>query len=630
MLQSTVLSCLLGFVLAQFPPEPQGVTILRSRFHENVTISYKEPGICETTPGVKSYAGYVHLPPGTLNDGIEGEVQDYPINTFFWFFEARKAPERAPLSIWLNGGPGASSLVGLFEELGPCFVTSDSKDTYLNPWSWNNEVNMLFLDQPTQSGFSYDVLMNGTLEPVGSGQLVSGYYMPVLRNFTDGVPKANLTFYPGTFPSLNESATQNSTASAAHALWHFAQTWFFEFPHYKPVDNRISLWTESYGGHWGPGIFHFFQKQNDRIRDKTSREKSAHYLHLDTLGIVNGIVDVVVQGESFIHMAYNNTYGMKFINESQFDDMMRLWSGPGGCKELLVNCQAALKERDNDPPAARLQSNLTDLCKRADRCNFYWSSPYHSSIDASDYDIAHPRADPFPPPHMLGYLNQESVLAALGARVNYTLPSLPVLGAFLGNFDFARGGFVNAIGDLIDSGVKVHMMYGDRDFTCNWMGGEKVSLAVPYSKADSFSHAGYAPLLTSRGVSGMTRQHGNFSFTRVFQAGHEVPAYQPVAAYEIFRRAMFNKDIATGLLPVTDDLSTVGPHDTLFIKNAVPKKPKPRCYILKPSSCLPGVWAAVVNGTALVRDWYVIEDEEVGPLQALWPEAGSQAVISMQ
>jgi carboxypeptidase C (cathepsin A) len=44
----------------------------------------------------------------------------------------------------------------------------------------------------------------------------------------------------------------------------------------------------------------------------------------------------------------------------------------------------------------------------------------------------------------------------------------------------------------------------------------------------------------------LVRQYGNFSFSRVFEAGHEVPAYQPETAYEIFRRAMFNLDIASG------------------------------------------------------------------------------------
>lgn len=63
------------------------------------------------------------------------------VQSFFWFIEARKNAGNAPLAIWLNGGPGGSSLMGLLEENGPCYVTPDSKSTYLNEWSWNNEVN---------------------------------------------------------------------------------------------------------------------------------------------------------------------------------------------------------------------------------------------------------------------------------------------------------------------------------------------------------------------------------------------------------------------------------------------------------------------------------------------------------
>ena len=79
------------------------------------SLTVSQPGICETTPGVKSYSGYVDLPPGLLSD-IAGEVQDYPINTFFQFFESRKDLINAPLSIWLNGGTGGSSLMGLLQE----------------------------------------------------------------------------------------------------------------------------------------------------------------------------------------------------------------------------------------------------------------------------------------------------------------------------------------------------------------------------------------------------------------------------------------------------------------------------------------------------------------------------------
>ena len=56
--------------------------------------------LCETTDGVRSYSGYVHLPAGALADlGVQN--QTYEINTFFWFFESRKDPANAPLSIWM-------------------------------------------------------------------------------------------------------------------------------------------------------------------------------------------------------------------------------------------------------------------------------------------------------------------------------------------------------------------------------------------------------------------------------------------------------------------------------------------------------------------------------------------------
>ena len=86
----------------QIPANATDVTTIKSP--TGVTIRYKEPGkagVCETTPGVGSYSGYVDLSPTS--------------HTFFWFFEARHNPETAPLTLWLNGGPGSDSLIGLFQ-----------------------------------------------------------------------------------------------------------------------------------------------------------------------------------------------------------------------------------------------------------------------------------------------------------------------------------------------------------------------------------------------------------------------------------------------------------------------------------------------------------------------------------
>ena len=131
-------------------------------------------------------------------------------------------------------------MIDLFQENGPCMVNVDSNSITFNPWAWNNEVNMLFIEQPNQVGFSYDVPSNGTLN-TSSGEVT-------LMVFSDGVPDQNNTLCVGTFPSQDPMSTANDTQNTGRALWHFAQTWFQEFPAYKPNNDKISIFTESYIG----------------------------------------------------------------------------------------------------------------------------------------------------------------------------------------------------------------------------------------------------------------------------------------------------------------------------------------------------------------------------------------------
>lgn len=73
---------------------------------------------------------------------------------FFYFFESRRDPVNDDVMLWLNGGPGASSTLGLLMELGPC--TIDGPDgTKFNEYGWNAHVNMIFVDQPIGIGWSY-------------------------------------------------------------------------------------------------------------------------------------------------------------------------------------------------------------------------------------------------------------------------------------------------------------------------------------------------------------------------------------------------------------------------------------------------------------------------------------------
>ncbi|KAJ5663381.1 Carboxypeptidase S1 [Penicillium longicatenatum] len=597
-------ACLAGLTAAQyFPSPPEGLKVVKSKHEEGVEISYKEPGICETTPGVKSYSGYIHLPPGTLND--EKVDQQYPINTFFWFFESRHDARNAPLSIWMNGGPGSSSLIGLLQENGPCRVNADSNSTELNPWSWNNYVNMLYIDQPNQVGFSYDIPTNGTFDQVASAWNVS--------EWTHGVPEQNNTFYVGTTTSQKKTSTANSTENAARSLWHLAQTWFSEFPEYKPRDDRVSIWTESYGGRYGPSFTAFFQEQNEKIKNGTiATPGESHYIHLDTLGIINGCVDLLVQAPTYPVMAYNNTYGIETINKTVYEQALHAWSKPGGCKDLITECRVLAAE--GDPQMYGNNETVNKACQKANTfCSNNVEGPYTNFAGRGYYDITHKNPDPYPPQWYFGFLSQHWVQKALGAPINYTESIDSVYDAFTSTGDYARGdvhGYLNDLGYVLDSGVKVSFVYGDRDYACDWIGGEDVSLGIEYSKAPSFRAAGYSPLRTNSSyIGGQVRQHGNFSFARVYQAGHEVPAYQPQTAYEIFHRALFNRDLATGKIDTARNASysTEGPSSTWHIKNEVPESPEPVCYILSlESTCTEDQIARVVNNTAVIRDYIVV------------------------
>ena len=270
-------------------------------------------------------------------------------------------------------------------------------------------------------------------------------------------------------------------------------------------------------------------------------------------------------------------------------------------------------------------ATVNKVCRQAGSfCESKVEGPYTSSSGRGYYDISHVKQDPFPPQSFLGFLSQHWVQGALGVPINFTESVYSVGNAFDASGDYVRSdvhGYLHDIAYLLDSGIKVALVYGDRDYACSWNGGEAVSLAVEYTRAEKFHAAGYAPLQTNSSyVGGRVRQHGNFSFSRVFESGHEVPAYQPQTAYEIFQRAMFNKDIATGQVSIVDDdtYSSEGPPSTWHIKNEVPESPKPVCYVLALSAtCTEDQKKSVLDGSAVIKDYVVVGSSRDHPMFSL-------------
>lgn len=97
-----------------------------------------------------------------------------------------------------------------------------------------------------------------------------------------------------------------------------------------------------------------------------------------------------------------------------------------------------------------------------------------------------------------------------------------------------------------------------------------MSLQVNYTHAAQFRAAGYQPFTVDGIEYGEVRQYGNFSFLRIYEAGHLVPYYQPWASLVMFNRTINHMSIADGTLPVAEDLSTTGGPNATHTEPFVP------------------------------------------------------------
>ncbi|EOA27141.1 hypothetical protein CARUB_v10023242mg [Capsella rubella] len=109
---------------------------------------------------VKFLPGFEGPLPFELETGYIGIDEEENVQFFYYFIKSDKNPKEDPLLIWLNGGPGCSCLSGLFFENGPLAFKSEVYNGSVpslvsTTYSWTKTANIIFLDQPVGSGFSY-------------------------------------------------------------------------------------------------------------------------------------------------------------------------------------------------------------------------------------------------------------------------------------------------------------------------------------------------------------------------------------------------------------------------------------------------------------------------------------------
>lgn len=335
-------------------------------------------------------------------------------------------------------------MVGLFSENGPCWVDYDG-NLQFNEYSWSNASNMLYLDQPTDTGFSYSI-------PVNAYTSADGYIITL--------PDATCPTYApadscGTLSSANVSLTANSTPSAAPDVWAALQGFVGAFPQYS--SNGIHLATESYGGHYGPVFADYIQEKN--------AENAAGVTQIDlrSLAVGNGWFDPIIQFPAYYNFTVSpgNTWGFKPFTESSEAQMWNALYGEGNCLDQLLDCNA----RGED-----------GVCSAADNLCYQEVEYIYDTVTGRDeYDLRYLMPNPFPYTSWVSYLNRPDIQQAIGAFTNFSysvtnLGAGTVATAFGTTGDDARVFDIPAkITKLVENGVYVVAYAGDADYNCNWV-----------------------------------------------------------------------------------------------------------------------------------------------------------------
>lgn len=120
-----------------------------------------------------------------------------------------------------------------------------------------------------------------------------GRYPEVVKRYAESVKEkrddVGQRFIEGVFASGDTNQVTNTTASASEALWQMLQVWTKEFPEYLNKDKGLHIWTESYGGIYGPALAKTIVNKNELIRNGTLGQEDAQELPLKSVGISESI-----------------------------------------------------------------------------------------------------------------------------------------------------------------------------------------------------------------------------------------------------------------------------------------------------------------------------------------------------
>jgi len=213
------------------------------------------------------------------------------------------------------------------------------------------------------------------------------------------------------------------------------------------------------------------------------------------------------------------------MNDTVIKALNDAYFAPNGCLAQEQACYAA----GNSSASNR-------ICRTAD--DFCVEKVFIPAVgDRDSDDLRQNSSALFPPSFYVDFLSLPSIKKKIGAVSTYSECADPPFELFVRTGDDART-LLPQLGALADSGLPMLIWAGDADINCNWLGGHASVLAMDWFGKEQLANTPFTNMTVNGKVVAAIQNVGNFSFARVYEAGHEVPAFQPEASLEIFRQVV--------------------------------------------------------------------------------------------
>ncbi|KAK6160532.1 hypothetical protein DH2020_003913 [Rehmannia glutinosa] len=426
----------------------------------------------------KQYAGYV-----TVNE-TKGRA------LFYWFFEATKHPQNKPVLLWLNGGPGCSSVgYGQSEELGPFFPQKGKPELKFNKNTWNKAANLLFLESPVGVGFSY----------------------------------------------TNTTSDLNELGDSITALdsYNFLVSWFRRFPQYK--SHNLYIAGESYAGHYVPQLA-------EVVIDKNKIALDDDYINLKGIMIGNAVLDDETDQKGLIDYAWDHAV----ISDALYDEIKRNCNFSNA--NLTDDCNNALNTYFKVYKIIDMYSLYAPLCVDTNLTTH--SKPFSHLIKGAaaaaapklDGRLMWPLSggyDPCASYYTEAYFNRPDVQHALHANVTKIPYPWTHCSDTIETWNDSARSILPIIRKLIAAGQRIWVFSGDTD-------GRVPVTATRYSlrKLGLNIKRDWTPWYTyNKQVGGWSVEYEGLTFVTVRGAGHQVPTFKPKQALQLLKHFLKHRTL---------------------------------------------------------------------------------------